>query len=70
MILYHTSGNAPVAYLLAFFAIAKALEMSAFKSALKLLNCGVPPDWVAYTATLITNGSRFSCGEVTAHALC
>lgn len=63
MILYHTSGKA-VACLLALFAVVKALETSAFSCALKLLKCVVPPDWVAYTATLITNGSGFLVGKL------
>lgn len=70
MILYHTSGKASVACLLALFAVVEALETSAFNCALKLLKCVVPPGWVAYIATLITNGSGFFCGEVTTHALC
>lgn len=57
MILYYTLGKASVTYLVALFAVVRALETSAFKCVLKLLKCVVPPDWVAYTATLITNSS-------------
>lgn len=36
------------------FAVVKALEASAFNCDLKLLKWAVPPGWVAYTASLIT----------------
>ena len=38
------------------FAVVKALEASAFNCDLKLLKWAVPPGWVAYTASLITEG--------------
>lgn len=41
---------------LTLFAVVKALETSTFNCDLKLLKWAVPPGWMAYTASLVTEG--------------